>query len=212
MSKKNILLGTKKSAGRSGKALIGTSLKEIGRLLNLGSYNHETIHRSHAPLISSHKSIGVIPLSIKSKSSEYSIMEDFHAETFPKYLIDKRSKKKIAKGVIKIDAKIDLHGLDQNQALALLKHRLPELRLSGKRLVIVVTGKGRSKLEKCTKNHLNEGFGVLHRLVPIWLALSCFKGIVTKISQAALVHGGSGSLYVMLKSSMPKHTPSAKRK
>ena len=56
------------------------------------------------------------------------------------------------------------------------------------RLVLVITGKGRSG-----------EMGVLRRQVPQWLALPEFRELVVGFEDAAIAHGGQGALYVRVR-------------
>ncbi|MDD9332133.1 MAG: Smr/MutS family protein, partial [Bartonella sp.] len=53
--------------------------------------------------------------------------------------------RKIAKGVYRIEARIDLHGLIQDEAYRFLKEFLQSSHQCGLRYVLVITGKGRSQ-------------------------------------------------------------------
>ena len=43
------------------------------------------------------------------------------------------------------------------------------------------------------------GRGVLKRMVPLWLGLPEFRGLVIGFESAAVGHGGEGALYVRLR-------------
>ena len=86
-----------------------------------------------------------------------------------------------------IEARIDLHGLDQDRARAALERFLAWAQASGHRAVLVITGKGlRSD-------------GVLRRMTPEWLAQPPLRGMVAGIARADRRHGGEGAFYVALK-------------
>ncbi|MEM9105386.1 MAG: Smr/MutS family protein [Pseudomonadota bacterium] len=101
--------------------------------------------------------------------------------------IDKPVYRKIAKGRVPLEARIDLHGMTQSQAHDLLLGFLIRAQGEGLRHVLVITGKGRS------------GDGVLRRAVPQWLSSAAFQGLASGCEQAARGHGGDGALYVRLK-------------
>ncbi|MGB1508947.1 MAG: Smr/MutS family protein, partial [Paracoccaceae bacterium] len=59
----------------------------------------------------------------------------------------------------------------------------------------VITGKGGKQ------KHLSdetEGYGVLRKQAPLWLASPPFKSKILQVHEAHLKHGGSGALYVYL--------------
>lgn len=89
-----------------------------------------------------------------------------------------------------VDARIDLHGLYQDEAHAGLLRFLRSQQARGARVVLVITGKGSAGAE---------GRGVLKRLVPVWLAEPALRDVVIGFSEAARAHGGAGALYVRLR-------------
>lgn len=103
--------------------------------------------------------------------------------------IDRPTRQKLAKGRLPIEGKVDLHGLTQVEAHALLLSFLHRAYADGRRHVLIVTGKGSSLGSE----------GVLRRAVPAWLATPPFRGIVGGYEPAARGHGGSGAIYVRLR-------------
>lgn len=103
--------------------------------------------------------------------------------------IEKPVLRKLARGRLDIDARIDLHGLKRAEAHNLLHDFLVRARERGMRHVLVITGKGSSLASE----------GVLRREVPIWLAKPEFRPFVSGHELAAQGHGGDGALYVRLR-------------
>jgi DNA-nicking Smr family endonuclease len=101
--------------------------------------------------------------------------------------IEPRRKHRIAKEREAIGGRLDLHGLDQDRARAVLEGFLRRAWDEGYRAVLVITGKGL------------QGDGVLRRRAPEWLAAPHLAEIVAGISEAHRRHGGEGALYVALK-------------
>lgn len=101
--------------------------------------------------------------------------------------IEPRRKHRIAREREPIGARLDLHGLDQDRARAVLEGFLLRAWDEGYRAVLVITGKG------------VQGDGILRRRTPEWLAAPHLAHIVAGISEAARHHGGEGALYVALK-------------
>ena len=66
----------------------------------------------------------------------------------------------------------------------------------GKRLVLVITGKGK---ERDDGGPIPVRFGVLRHQVPQWLALTPLSSAVLQITQAHDRHGGGGAYYVYLR-------------
>lgn len=107
----------------------------------------------------------------------------------PEARLDRPTRGKIAKGRLSIDARIDLHGMTQDEAHGMLLAFLHRAHASGMRHVLVITGKGISR----------GGDGVLRRAVPGWLATAPFRGLVSAHATAARHHGGEGALYLRLR-------------
>jgi DNA-nicking Smr family endonuclease len=101
--------------------------------------------------------------------------------------LDRRSKSRVARGRIEIDARLDLHGMTLERARTRLAGFLREAQARGHALVLVITGKGTA------------GRGALKHEVPHWLALAEFRALVIGFEEAAINHGGSGALYVRIR-------------
>ena len=82
---------------------------------------------------------------------------------------------------------LDLHGLDQDRARAVLHGFLRRAQDEGARAVLVITGKG------------VQGDGVLRRRTPDWLAEPAVRAVVAGVSEAHRRHGGAGAFYVAIK-------------
>ncbi|HEX4742181.1 MAG TPA: Smr/MutS family protein [Caulobacteraceae bacterium] len=93
----------------------------------------------------------------------------------------------IERGREPLAATLDLHGLDQDRARAVLTGFLLRAFDENHRTVLVITGKGAL------------GDGVLRRRTPEWLAEPPLRGVVAGISEAHRARGGAGALYIALK-------------
>nr|WP_174804252.1 Smr/MutS family protein [Martelella limonii] len=102
--------------------------------------------------------------------------------------LERPVKKKLAKGRIGIDARIDLHGMFQDEAHAFLLAFLRRAHDKGHRHILVITGKGASFGSD----------GVLKRTVPLWFSLPDFRPLISSYESASRQHGGEGALYVRL--------------
>lgn len=103
--------------------------------------------------------------------------------------LDRTTQQKLSKGKLTLEARIDLHGLRQDEAYGFLLSFLQRAHLSGVRYVLVITGKGSSSASD----------GVLKRVVPSWFATAPFRGLVSGYEDASRNHGGGGALYVRLR-------------
>ncbi|MEQ1697382.1 MAG: Smr/MutS family protein [Hyphomicrobiaceae bacterium] len=121
---------------------------------------------------------------------------------------DRKSARRIRSGQIEIDARIDLHGMYQDEAHAALRRFLFSCYSNGARWVLVITGKGAPRRtgwffddgDAHTRDHgRDEPRGVLRRNVPRWLGEPELRAIVVSYTQAAIGHGGEGAMYVQLR-------------
>lgn len=115
--------------------------------------------------------------------------------------IDTRTKRKIARGSVPIEERIDLHGLTQHDAYMALRGFIAGARLRGLKVVLVITGKGRRPSGDLPSHDVfSPGErGVLRRLVPQWLSLPDMRDYVVGFEEAHVAHGGAGALYVRLR-------------
>lgn len=103
--------------------------------------------------------------------------------------IDRRTLRKLARGTMHIDARIDLHGMTQDEAHAALVRFVEQSVARRRRFVLVITGKGSG----------GEGRGVLRRAVPHWLDGRELARHIVGYRPAQPPHGGDGALYVRLR-------------
>ena len=101
--------------------------------------------------------------------------------------IDRANAERLKRGQYKIEARLDLHGMTQDEAYRALLDFLRTARAAGKRCVLVITGRGRI------------GGGVLKTAVPRWLDETLFRPHLLAIATAQPRDGGAGALYVMLR-------------
>ncbi|MGI9480152.1 MAG: Smr/MutS family protein [Hyphomicrobiaceae bacterium] len=118
--------------------------------------------------------------------------------------MDGRSVRRIGSGRDGIDARIDLHGMRQNEAHSALRVFLFRAVAKGHRMVLVITGKGRPRTSSdgALGPFVHEGTkerGILRRNVPLWLAEPDLRAIVVGHTPAHIRHGGDGALYVQLR-------------
>lgn len=109
--------------------------------------------------------------------------------------IDRRTRTRLSRGSLDVDARLDLHGLTQSLAHQRLRRFLEEAQAGGAKLVLVITGKGKAADEM---SH-GEERGVLKRAVPGWLSNMEFRHLVASFDEAGRRHGGGGALYVRLR-------------
>jgi DNA-nicking Smr family endonuclease len=103
--------------------------------------------------------------------------------------VDKRLAERLKRGQLTIDGVLDLHGLTQEEAHRQLDGFLGHAANSGRRCVLIITGKGVWRSDS----------GILREMVPRWLNEAPNRARVLAIATAQPRHGGSGALYVLLK-------------
>lgn len=105
--------------------------------------------------------------------------------------VDKRTATRFRRGLMPIEATLDLHGHTRQSGHSALTSFLEGHQAAGRRCVLVITGKG-LKGDSWSP-------GVLREAVPGWLNAPPLRGIVLSFAYAQPQHGGSGALYVLLK-------------
>ena len=110
--------------------------------------------------------------------------------------MDARAFGRMKRGKLTVDGRIDLHGLTLEEAHPRLMAFLHHAHLDGKRLVLVITGKGRDRDEGAP---IPVRRGILRHQVPQWLRSGSMAGLVLQITDAHRRHGGTGAFYVYLR-------------
>lgn len=103
--------------------------------------------------------------------------------------LDINKDKKVRRGRVEVESKIDLHDMTQDEAKPALYKAIARASRRNYRCVLVVTGKGL---------RLN---GVLRRNFPSWIEDPLIRPLISTYAQAHVRHGGTGAWYVFLKSS-----------
>ncbi|MGO4684266.1 Smr/MutS family protein [Hyphomicrobium sp. 2TAF46] len=122
------------------------------------------------------------------------------AKTPELQLFDRNSVRKLRGGRADIEARVDLHGMRQDEAHAELRRFLFSCQRRGLRFVLVITGKGKTNGGHSEEVYSERERGVLKRNVPRWLDEPELRAIVVSFTAAAIQHGGEGAIYVHLRS------------
>lgn len=112
--------------------------------------------------------------------------------------LDPRTRRKVTRGRIGIDARIDLHGMRQTEAHQALVGFIRSAAMRGDKTVLVITGKGRASMDDAPWWEAREK-GALRRLVPVLLRQRELSPYVIGYEAASQAHGGEGALYVRLR-------------
>ncbi len=110
--------------------------------------------------------------------------------------MDARLHGRMKRGRVEPEARIDLHGMTLAQAHGALIRFVLASQPQGRRLVLVITGKGRPRSGDAATP---PGRGLLREQVPEWLMLPPLSALVLEVAQAHQSHGGGGALYVYLR-------------
>jgi DNA-nicking Smr family endonuclease len=112
--------------------------------------------------------------------------------------LDRQTSRQLDKGKLKVEARLDLHGMRQRDAHAQLRRFLKTAQARGLKHVLVITGKGADQ-EASRSFYEEDERGVLRNAVPHWLAEPEFAALVVSFSPAPRRLGGEGALYVRLR-------------
>lgn len=103
--------------------------------------------------------------------------------------LDRRTAQRLRRGLIPIDARLDLHGMTQAEAHRRVTEKVAAARRRGQRCLLVITGKGAIDGET----------GVLRQMLPRWLAEPPNAESVLRCEPARAAHGGAGAWYVLIR-------------
>jgi DNA-nicking Smr family endonuclease len=112
--------------------------------------------------------------------------------------LDRQTARALDRGRLQVEARLDLHGMRQREAHAVLRRFLKSAQGKGHRHVLVITGKGAAS-ETRRSFYEEEARGVLRQAVPHWLGQADLAHIVISYSEAPRRLGGEGARYVRLR-------------
>ena len=104
--------------------------------------------------------------------------------------VDRRTATRFRRGLMPIDATLDLHGYTQQSGRPALAGFLRAHRAAGRRCVLVVTGKGLKD---------DWSVGALRQALPGWLNAPDLRRLILAYCHAQPHHGGSGAVYILLR-------------
>ncbi len=104
--------------------------------------------------------------------------------------VDRRTADRLKRGKLRIEGRLDLHGMTQEEARDAVSGFIAASVASGRRCVLVITGKGSGR----------EG-GALRRGLPGWLNEPVNRARLVAFAPAQPQHGGHGAMYLLLKRS-----------
>lgn len=127
------------------------------------------------------------------KSSVSSGVPSFSKSVTPH--MDRKNFQRLLHGRFEIEMRLDLHGLTQDQARQILRSKIVRAYDQGKRLILVITGKGKTRQDDFNR----AVHGVLRESLPQWLREPPLNAIVLETAQAQHHHGGAGAYYIYLR-------------
>ncbi len=110
--------------------------------------------------------------------------------------MDQKAFGKLKRGKLRPEGRLDLHGMTLEQAHPKLAGFILSAHTRGKRLVLVITGKGKQRDDG---GPIPVRYGVLRHQVPQWLSMPPLKSVVLQITPAHISHGGTGAYYIYLR-------------
>ncbi len=114
--------------------------------------------------------------------------------------MDSKIHARMTRGKLQPEARLDLHGMTLAEAHPELIRFIQNAHSAGRRLILVITGKGKQKSDPDTYGGpIPQRIGVLRHQVPLWLRQAPLGPAVLQISEAHLKHGGSGAFYIYLR-------------
>ncbi|MBW4706707.1 Smr/MutS family protein [Roseobacter sp. YSTF-M11] len=140
---------------------------------------------------------GTSPPKPAPRKTRYTLVPSLPAELQKSPVqMDQKAFGKMTRGKMKPEGRIDLHGMTLDRAHAALTKFVLNAHGSGKRLVLVITGKGKNR---DAGGPIPVRFGVLRHQVPQWLSTPPLASLVLQVSEAHISHGGGGAYYVYLR-------------
>ncbi len=144
------------------------------------------------------QAVRIEPFEIGSTPSKgEAAWSNLGAPNAPAIQMENKAYRRLARGKLRPDARIDLHGMTLSEAQPALRSFILSEYTSGSRLVLVITGKGRT--ERDGGNAFSGQRGILRRYVPEWLRMAPLRNVVLEVREAHQRHGGGGAFYVYLR-------------
>jgi DNA-nicking Smr family endonuclease len=98
--------------------------------------------------------------------------------------------RRLRRGLVPVDARLDLHGMSAGEARSQLELFLRTMRVRGERCVLVIHGKG---------EHSPGGRAVLRGEIAAWLSQGASSEHVAAFTTSGVADGGEGAVYVLLR-------------
>ncbi len=107
--------------------------------------------------------------------------------------------KKLKKGKIPPDQKIDFHGMSLVEAEELLCNTVTSCYNTNKRCILFITGKGVNKKESDYRNETKLYYGKIRSAFSSWIRKPEIEKYILSVEQASLAYGADGAFFVYLR-------------
>ena len=136
--------------------------------------------------------------TFKKKEDKEKFKTQFsYIENDEKDLLEKNTLKKIKRGRLKIESRLDLHGFTVEESKEKVFNFILSNYKSKKRLLLLITGKG----QRLSVSEGWRGTGKLKENVPLWLNSVQLSKYILWFDSANRENGGEGALMIYLKKS-----------
>ena len=107
--------------------------------------------------------------------------------------------KKLKKGKIPPDQKIDFHGMSLIEAEELLCNTVISCYNTNKRCILFITGKGVNKKETDYRNETRLYYGKIRSAFSSWIRKPEIEKYILNVEQASIEYGADGAFFVYLR-------------
>lgn len=107
--------------------------------------------------------------------------------------------KKLKKGKIPIERRIDFHGLSVLQAESLFTNTILSCYDSGHRCILFITGKGIMRKNETRREESKLYYGKIRESFFLWIAKENLQKYILSVEQAGIDHGADGAFFVYLR-------------
>ena len=108
--------------------------------------------------------------------------------------VDKATARAMDRGDYPIDRTIDLHGCTLDKAYDILVSEVRDAFLSGKRMLLIITGKGSRSDIKAYESTVS-----IKSMVGNWMNSPMIRPYILRFGVASKYHGGNGASYVLVR-------------
>ena len=144
------------------------------------------------------KSLGSKTIKKESKKIEFKKTEKLPTQKRNLKMEHSTLEKKLKKGKIPINLKIDFHGLSIEQAKQQFFQTINNCYSSNKRCILFVTGKGAAQRNQDEKKK-KLFYGKIRENFQKWVYEEGVASKILSVSRAGFTHGGDGAFFVYLR-------------